>query len=126
MKPDEAMAAARAAADAAKAQGGYSERGELAVPPTNQITREKLLEWALDIEPDPDLVYSTRKLGGPITWVKKLMMRGLRQYHGQLISSQQRFNLQVVTWLTRLEDRVDRLEQEQERDRERPSSGASR
>lgn len=117
MRPEEALRAARAEAARRRAAGGYAEDGVGAeVEPMNQVTRERLLEWALDIAPDPDLVYSTRRgVGGPVTWVKRLLMRGLRQYHGQLVAQQQRFNLQVVTVLTRLEDRVEELERERER-----------
>lgn len=116
MRPEDAVEAARAEAARRRAAGGYAEpAGELRVEPTNQVTREKLLEWAV-LDPDPDLVYSTRPvLGRPVTWVKRALMRGLRQYHGQLVSQQTRFNLQVVTYLARLEDRVERLERERDR-----------
>ena len=112
MKPEEALAAARAEVERIRAAGGYAEPdGPLEVEPTERVTRQRLLEWAL-IEPDPDLVYSTRRLGGPVTFVKKMLMRGLRQYHGQLIAQQTRFNIHTVAFLSQLEERIEKLEQE--------------
>ena len=111
MKPEDALAAARAEVEAFKAAGRYAEPdGPLGVEPTERVTRERLLEWAL-IDPDPDLVYSTRKLGAPITFVKRGLLRALRQYHGQALAQQTRFNLGVVAYLTALEARIDEIEE---------------
>jgi hypothetical protein len=111
VKPEEALAVARAEAERIRALGGYAE-GELPAPvATEPLTRERMLEFAL-IEPDPALVYSTRRGGAPITAVKRLLMRGLRQYHGQVLAQQTRFNLHVVAYLTELEERIERLEQD--------------
>lgn len=111
MKPEEAVAAARAEVARVRAAGGYLEPDGVAleVEATERVTRQRLLEWAL-IEPDPDLVYSTRRVGAPITWVKRGLMRGLRQYHGQLLAQQTRFNLHAVAYLTALEQRIEALE----------------
>ena len=111
MKPEEALAAARAEVEALRAAGRYGEpEGPLGVEPTERVTRERLLEWAL-VEPDPELVYSTRRLGAPITFVKRGLIRALRQYHGQMLAQQTRFNLGVVAYLTALEARVRELEE---------------
>ena len=100
---------ARRAAAEARERGAYAEIPGFEIEPTDQVTPENLLEWAVP-EPDPDLVYSTRKLGAPITWVKRLMLRGLRQYHGQMLSGQARFNLQLTTYVAELEERIAELE----------------
>ena len=111
MTPEEALAAAREQAARIRAAGGYTEAEVPDPVVTEPLTRERMLEFAL-IEPDPDLVYSTRRAGAPITAVKRLLMRGLRQYHGQLLAQQTRFNLHVVAYLTELEERIERLERD--------------
>jgi hypothetical protein len=62
------------------------------------------------IEVDPEGVYSTRRLGAPITALKRLLLRLLRQYHVELESQQTRFNIALLTYLRDLEARVGRLE----------------
>jgi len=90
-RPGEAVDAARAAAAAARERGEYADdlRG-LTVAPTDATTVEKLLEWAL-IEPDVDLVYSTRRFGRPITAFKRALVWSLRQYNGRVYGQQTRF-----------------------------------
>lgn len=111
MKPEEALPAARAAVALARAGGGLVEPGTgLAVEPA-PVTRERLLAWAL-IEPDPAGVRSTRRFGRPITLVKRGLLRALRQYHGELLAQQIRFNVHAVAYLTALEDRIEALERE--------------
>ena len=105
MKPEEALELARRRA------AGRDDGEVPPLPAPEPLTRERMLEFAL-IEPDPELVYSTRRGGAPITWVKRLLMRGLRQYHGQLLAQQTRFNLHVVAYLTELEERIEKLERE--------------
>ena len=108
----DAVRRAREEAERRLVAGGYNETGaDLAPAPVEPLSRERMLEWAL-IEPDPDLVYSTRKVGAPITWIKRMLMRGLRQYHGQLLAQQTRFNIHTVAYLTLLEERIEKLEQE--------------
>ncbi len=113
--PQEALAAARAAAAGAsdEADAPWS-LGEGAV------STARLAEWAI-IEPEPARVYSTRRLGRPITVVKRLLVRMLRQYIGQMSAQQSRFNAQVAAHVMRLEQRVAELE-EAARDRDRPSA----
>ena len=62
------------------------------------------------IEPDIDLVRSTRRWGGPITWAKRALVHVLRQYLGQIVAEQTRFNLHAAVRLAELEERIERLE----------------
>jgi hypothetical protein len=106
MTPEEALAAARAAAakrDDALAPG-------MAIEPTERVSIEQLMEWAA-IEPDIELMVSTRRLGAPITWFKRKVIHFMRQYFRELQSQQTRFNLNVLIRVAELEDRVARLEQ---------------
>jgi hypothetical protein len=123
-RPEEALEKARAAAAQARAQGGYLDdlRG-LEVEPTDAVTIDRLLEWAL-IEPDPRLVRSTRALGAPITWMKRLLVRMLRQHLAQIVSQQSRFNIQLTAFVAELEDRVTRLERMAEAARGEDSAGS--
>jgi hypothetical protein len=113
--PNEALAAARAAASSAD--------DEDAMPWTlgdGSGSIRRLAEWAI-IEPEPTHVYSTRRFGRPITAVKLLLVRMLRQYIGQMSAQQSRFNAQVAAHVVRLEQRVAELE-EAASDRDRPSA----
>lgn len=106
MKPEEALAAARAAA----AKHDDALEPGVAIEPTERVSIEQLMEWAA-IEPDIELMVSTRKLGAPITWFKRKVIHFLRQYFRELQSQQTRFNLNVLIRLAELEDRVARLEE---------------
>jgi hypothetical protein len=111
-RPEDALERARAAAEAKRALGEYPPGGPAALDAsfTSEIPPLELVyEWAA-MSPDPDLVYSTRRLGAPITAVKRLLMRLLGQYHDQIESQQTRFNIAMVTRLRELEQRVERLE----------------
>jgi hypothetical protein len=103
--PEEALAAARAAA--AKRDDVLPEGAR--IEPTERVSIEQLMEWAA-IEPDVELMVSTRKLGAPITWLKRKLIHFMRQYLRELQSQQTRFNLNVLIRLAELEDRVGRLE----------------
>lgn len=111
-RPEDALGDAREAAARERAAGAYGDdlRG-LTIEPTDATTVDKLLEWAL-IEPDVDLVYSTRRWGRPITAVKRGLVWALRQYNGQVYGQQTRFNHHIVLYARRLEDRVAELEQQ--------------
>ena len=112
MEPEEAIAAARAEVERLKAAGRYAEpEGGLHVEPTDRVSRGQLLEWAL-IEPDVSKLRSTRRGGAPITWVKRMLLRGLQQYHNEVTYQQTRFNIHVLRKLIELEERVERLENE--------------
>ena len=106
MRPEEALAAARAAAgrrDDALPPG-------MTIEPTERVSIEQLMEWAA-IEPDIELMVSTRRLGAPITWVKRRLIHYKRQNLRELQSQQTRFNLNVLIRVAELEDRVARLEE---------------
>jgi hypothetical protein len=110
-RPEDALEAARAAAARAREAGAYADDlSGFAIAPTDRVSAEQLLAWAV-IEPDPEAVRSTRRLGAPITWVKRLLLRGLRQQFAELTAQQTRFNLQLVAALHELDDRVSELEQ---------------
>ena len=110
MRPEDAVAAARAEVERLKAAGGYAEIGEgLRIEPTDKVTPAQLMEWAI-LDPDLSKLRSTRRAGAPITWLKRQLLRGLQQYHNELTFQQTRFNIHVVTKLTELEQRLDRLE----------------
>ena len=103
--PEQALALARERARALD----VADLPELDLDTGEGVTLEQLFEWAV-IEPDLGEVISTRRYGGPITAVKRLMVRGLRQYLGQMTAQQTRFNLQLAVYVAALADRVEELE----------------
>jgi hypothetical protein len=109
-RPEDAVAAARAEVERLKALGRYAEAGDdLRIAPLDQVTDAQLLEWAL-IEPDISKMRSTRRAGAPITWVKRMLLRGLQQYHNEVTYQQTRFNIHVLRKVLELEDRIEQLE----------------
>lgn len=111
MRPAEALAAARERAVAARARGAYADDLErFRVQPAERPGLEALLEWAV-IAPDVEQLRSTRRLGAPITLAKQTLYRALRQYNGQVLAQQTRFNLMVAVHVAELSDRVTRLEE---------------
>ena len=63
MRPEDAIAAARAEVERLKAAGGYAEPPEgRRIEPVDRVTGAQLLEWAL-IEPDLAKLRSTRRAG---------------------------------------------------------------
>ena len=104
MRPEDALPAAR---EAAARHDGEDELPGLRVERTERVSVEQLMEWAV-IEPDVDLMRSTRRLGAPVTWLKRMLLHVLRQYTRELESQQTRFNLHVALRLAELEDRRDR------------------
>ncbi|HWH10675.1 MAG TPA: hypothetical protein VG165_06075 [Solirubrobacteraceae bacterium] len=106
MKPEAAVAAARASVALRRADGGYSEDPETwRIEPPERPSTDLLLEWAI-IEPDMDLVTSTRRLGAPISWVKRVVVHLIRQYTGQLASQQTRVNVHLMGRLGELDERL--------------------
>ncbi len=110
--PDEALEAARRAVAARRAEGGYAGVARDGALDTSILDgepgRELLSEWAV-IEIDPeDFVYSTRRAGAPITAVKRLLVRLLRQYLVELEARQTRFNIALLARLDALEERAGR------------------
>jgi hypothetical protein len=102
-RPEDALERARGAAEPAPPAGDVGRSFERDVagdsPPD-----ELLHEWAV-ISVDPDLVYSSRRLGGPLTFVKRGLLRLMRQYTAELEAQQTRFNLAVLGRLRELERR---------------------
>ena len=114
--PDDALERAREAAAAKRRRGGYAGAAEGADALDPTILGEKapatlLSKWAV-IEIEPDLLYSTRRGGAPVTGLKRLLMRLLRQYFVELEARQTRFNLGVLAAISELEQRMNRLERE--------------
>lgn len=106
--PAQVLAAAREAAARSdrEAAGDESAEWHLQDP---AVSARRLAEWAI-IEPDEAELYSTRRWGRPITWVKRLLVKLLRQYIGQVSAQQSRFNAQIAAHVLRLEERVGALE----------------
>ena len=113
MRPEDALAHARAEAERRRAAGGYREDSEavseLEEAITGPVTPQQLREWAL-IEVDAALLRSTRKAGAPVTGAKRLLLRLLRQYTNELEAQQTRFNVGVLARLEELEKRISELE----------------
>jgi hypothetical protein len=118
--PEHALEQARGAAANMRTHGAYAagagDTASLAEGPA-PTTLENLFEWAM-IDPDLREVRSTRRLGAPVTLLKRGLVRLLNQYHAELISQQTRFNVHVLGHVRRLETRIDELER-RERERER-------
>jgi hypothetical protein len=117
-RPEDALERAREAAERKRARGDYPDRMPRSLE--SSLTGERLdLElfgdWAV-IEADPGLVYSTRRAGAPITALKRLLLRLLRQYHQELEARQTRFNIALLSHFQDLEARVAELERERPRE----------
>jgi len=111
VRPEEALTAAREAAARARARGGYPDdlaRFQVEAPERPGI--EQLLEWAV-IEPDMAQLHSTRRLGAPITALKRALARGMAQYNLQVLAQQTFFNVHLAMEVAQLADRVTRLEE---------------
>lgn len=108
--PRAALDEARVRSAAGRERGEYRQldRGPDLAPPT-RIVDTRLTEWAL-IEPDRTEIYSTRRFGKPITLLKRLLVRFLRQYLDQVTAQQSRFNAQVAAHIMNLDDRVREVE----------------
>jgi hypothetical protein len=103
----------REALDAARSAAGSSEGADLDSLSLDEefVSARRLAEWAI-IEPEPERVYSTRAYGKPITWLKRMLIRLLDQYLGQMSAQQSRFNAHLAAHVMRLEERVEQLERE--------------
>lgn len=108
-RPEDALARAREAAERKRAEGAYGEAaGALDASLAGERPSTELLsEWA-EIEVDPSRVYSTRRLGAPITAFKRLLLRMLRQYHAEAEARQTRFNIALLERVRELEERLER------------------
>jgi hypothetical protein len=110
-RPEDALEQARAEAERRRAEGGYAGDTQAGPAPLDaaRVTPELLREWSL-IEVDPELLYSTRRGGAPITAVKRALLRLLRQYTTELEAQQTRFNVGALGYIRELEERLAELE----------------
>lgn len=109
--PEQALSAARERAAAAQARGEYRDvQPSLDLSPSTRVSRRRLAAWAI-IDPARPEVYSTRRFGQPITALKRLLIRFLRQYIDQLSAQQSRFNAQAAAHLLSLDERMRALEE---------------
>jgi hypothetical protein len=102
-QPDDALERARSAARPGPPPGEVArsfERDVAGEAPSDEL----LHEWAV-ISVDPELVYSSRRLGAPLTFMKRGLLRLLRQYTAELEAQQTRFNLALLGRLRELERR---------------------
>jgi hypothetical protein len=111
-RPEEALELARTRAEQGRSKGIYGESGPGALEQTFVAEAPELAtlgEWA-QIEVEPGVLYSTRRLGGPVTAFKRLLLRLLRQYHVEVESQLTRYNIGLLARLRLLEARLDLLE----------------
>jgi predicted NBD/HSP70 family sugar kinase len=102
-QPDDALERARAAAQPAPPAGEVAQsfdRDLAGDSPSDEV----LQEWAV-ISVDPEVLYSSRRLGGPVTFMKRTLLRLMRQYTAEIEAQQTRFNLAVLGRLRELERR---------------------
>jgi hypothetical protein len=87
------------------------EGGPDTLPPLGReaVSARRLAEWAI-IEPLESEVYSTRRFGRPITAIKRVLLRLMRQYFDQVTAQQSRFNAHLAAHVIQLEERVAALE----------------
>jgi hypothetical protein len=113
-RPEEALELAREAAERKRAKGDYPPPKPGALADSIKAPDSELIgDWAV-LAVDPERVYSTRRLGAPVTAFKRLLMRLLRQYHVELEAQQTRFNIALLSHVRDLERRVSALEQADE------------
>ncbi|HZU60049.1 MAG TPA: hypothetical protein VE983_03745 [Solirubrobacteraceae bacterium] len=111
--PEEALAAARRQAQArrlAEPELGRAPSDQDLLLEAREASLKQLTRWAM-IEPEELEVYSTRRLGAPITALKRLLIRLLRQYLVQMSAQQSRFNAYVVGYLVAMDERIRALEE---------------
>jgi hypothetical protein len=112
--PEHALERAREAAERKRSSGEYPPRRPGALAESIAAPDPELIgDWAV-IAVDTERVYSTRRLGAPVTAFKRLLMRLLRQYHVELESQQTRFNIALLAHVRDLERRVSALERADE------------
>jgi hypothetical protein len=115
-RPEDAVEQARETVARRRGEGAYPrEESVPAESPPDRVGLAQLREWSL-IEVDRDLVYSTRRLGAPITALKQGLLRLLRQYTIELEAQQSRFNLGILARVAELEDRIAEVERRSGRD----------
>ena len=111
-RPEDALAHAHAEAARKRAAGGYAKPGVAALDESIVSARpsiELLSRWAV-IDGEPELLYSTRRAGAPVTALKRLIVRLLRQYLVEVEARQTRFNIALLASVQDLERRTSALE----------------
>jgi hypothetical protein len=113
-RPEDAPARAREDAERKRAGGAYADglAGDPALERSiapERPTLELLEQWSV-IEVDAAVLYSTRRGGGPITALKRVLIRLMRQYFYELETRQTRFNVALMARFRELEQRVERVE----------------
>ncbi len=107
MTPEDAARQARAQAAHKREEGRYPPLAPGALDSSiGEPSLDDLERWAR-IHVDPADAYSMRRLGAPVTAVKRLLLRLLRQQQVELEAQQTRFNVAVVEHLRRLERHRD-------------------
>lgn len=125
--PEEALALARAEAARKRAAGGYANSGSAALDGSIVSARtsfELLSSWAV-IQGEPELLYSTRRAGAPVTALKRLIVRLLRQYLVEVEARQTRFNIALLASMQELERRITVLERRTDPDGKEPEGGST-
>jgi hypothetical protein len=110
--PEEALAEAGRRASVARAAGEYTDADRMPVlgrPEPTDLAR--LHEWAL-IEIPPEEIRSTRRLGKPITFLKRVLGRLLVQHFNEMTAQQSRFNLEMLAYIIRLERKLAEVQRE--------------
>ena len=107
MKPEDALERARERASDYAGDPALRAEGIDEVLEPGGVSPTLLREWAI-IDIDPASVYSTRRLGAPITLLKRTLLRLMRQYTAELEARQTRFNVALLARLEELERRHDR------------------
>jgi hypothetical protein len=102
-RPEDAVDRARAAAGEGPPAGEVAQSFERDLG-GDSPSDELLQQWAV-ISTDPELVYSSRRLGAPLTFMKRALLRLMRQYTAEVEAQQTRFNLAVLGRLRELERR---------------------
>jgi hypothetical protein len=111
-RPEEALAVARAEAARKRAAGGYANSAAAGLDGSivsAHTSFELLSRWAV-IQGDPELLYSTRRAGAPVTALKRFIVRMLRQYLVEIEARQTRFNIALLASVQELERRTTALE----------------
>jgi len=108
--PEHALEVARRRASEMRREGAYPGADFVPARAAGATAGpDSLLEWAL-IRTDPQELRSSRRVGALITGVRRLLIRLLGQYHGDLLRDQSRFNLEVMSHVRALEARTAELE----------------
>jgi hypothetical protein len=111
-RPEEALERARQAAAKGRAEGTYgkADPGPLEATFVSDAPElDTLAEWA-KVEVDPEVLYSTRRFGGPVTALKRLLLRLLRQHQLEVEAQLTRYNIGLLSRLRLLEARLERVE----------------